>query len=181
MIFWFAMFLVGFTFMQYFSTVPLYYNQMLGLNEDHIGLMLAFSGFLIFLLEMPIVHSLEKGKLEDLKIVIGGTFLLMLSFLILNIAPWISIAILGLVLMTFGEMLGFPFSNSYALDRSRRGNQGAYMAMYSMSFSFAHILGPNAGLQMSERYGFEFTWYVMGGICLIACIILLFIERRQSS
>ena len=181
MIFWFAMFLVGFTFMQYFSTVPLYYNQMLGLNEDHIGLMLASNGFLIFLLEMPIVHSLEKGKLEDLKIVIGGTFLLMLSFLILNIAPWISIAILGLVLMTFGEMLGFPFSNSYALDRSRRGNQGAYMAMYSMSFSFAHILGPNAGLQMSERFGFEFTWYVMGGICLVACIILLFIERRHSS
>ena len=130
---------------------------------------------------MPIVHSLEKGKLEDLKIVIGGTFLLMLSFLILNIAPWISVAILGLVLMTFGEMLGFPFSNSYALDRSRRGNQGAYMAMYSMSFSFAHILGPNAGLQMSERFGFEFTWYVMGGICLVACIILLFIERRHSS
>ena len=181
MIFWFAMFLVGFTFMQYFSTVPLYYNQMLGLNEDHIGLMLASNGFLIFLLEMPIVHSLEKGKLEALKIVIGGTVLLMLSFLILNIAPWISIAILGLVLMTFGEMLGFPFSNSYALDRSRRGTQGAYMAMYSMSFSFAHILGPNAGLQMSERYGFEFTWYVMGGICLLACIILFFIERRESS
>lgn len=181
MVFWFAMFLVGFTFMQYFSTIPLYYNQVLGLSEDHIGLMLAGNGFLIFLLEMPIVHSLENGRLEDLKIVIGGTFLLMLSFLVLNISPWISIAILGLALMTFGEMLGFPFSNSYALDRSRKGNQGAYMAMYSMSFSFAHILGPNAGLQISERYGFESTWYLMGGICLLACVILFFIQRRRAS
>ncbi len=180
MVFWFAMFLVGFTFMQYFSTLPLYYNQVLGLNEDHIGLMLASNGFLIFLLEMPIVHSLENGRLEDLKIVIGGTFLLMLSFLVLNISLWIGIAILGLVLMTFGEMLGFPFSNSYALDRSRRGNQGAYMAMYSMSFSFAHILGPNAGLQISERFGFGFTWYLMGGICLVACLILLTIKKAED-
>lgn len=180
MIFWFAMFLVGFTFMQYFSTIPLYYNQILGLSEDHIGLMLAGNGFLIFLLEMPIVHSLENGRLQDLKIVIGGTFLLMLSFLVLKISPWIGIAIVGLVLMTFGEMLGFPFSNSYALDRSRKGNQGAYMAMYSMSFSFAHILGPNVGLQVSERYGFEFTWSLMGGICLLACLILLGIVMRAK-
>ena len=180
MVFWFAMFLVGFTFMQYFSTIPLYYNQILGLSEDNIGLMLAMNGFLIFLLEMPIVNYLENGRLEDLKIVIAGTFLLLLSFLALNLGPWVGFAILGLVLMSFGEMLGFPFSNSYALDRSRKGSQGAYMAMYSMSFSFAHILGPNTGLQLSERFGFETTWYLMGFICVIACVILFTINKKES-
>ena len=181
LIFWFAMFLIGFTFMQYFSTIPLYYSQRLGLNEDKIGLMLALNGLLIFLLEMPIVHSLEKGKLDSLKIVIGGSFLLLLSFLVLNIGPWIGLAVIGIVLMTFGEMLGFPFSNSYALDRSKLGNQGAYMAFYSMSFSVAHILGPNIGMQFSARFGFEATWYLMAGICLIACLILLGLQRKEST
>ena len=51
LIFWFAMFLIGFTFMQYFSTIPLYYSQKLGMNEDSIGLMLALNGLMIFLLE----------------------------------------------------------------------------------------------------------------------------------
>lgn len=180
LIFWIAMFLIGFTFMQYFSTIPLYYSQILGLDEDKIGLMLALNGLLIFLLEMPIVHSLEKGKLDSLKIVIAGSFLLLLSFLILNIGPLIGLAIGGIVLMTFGEMLGFPFSNSYALDRSKLGNQGAYMAMYSMSFSFAHILGPNIGMQFSARYGFEATWYLMAGICLIACLVLFWLQRKGS-
>lgn len=179
LIFWFAMFLIGFTFMQYFSTIPLYYSQRLGLNEDKIGLMLAMNGMLIFLLEMPIVHALEKSKLESLKIVIGGSFLLMLSFLVLNIGPWIGLAIMGIVFMTFGEMLGFPFSNSYALDRSKLGNQGAYMALYSMSFSVAHILGPNLGMQFSARFGFDATWYLMAGICLIACLILLGLQRKE--
>lgn len=181
MVFWFAMFLVGFTFMQYFSTIPLYYSENLSLSEDSIGLMLAMNGLLIFLLEMPIVHGLEKGKLEDLKIVIAGVILLLLSFLVLSISAWIGVAIIGMVLMSFGEMLGFPFSNSYALDRSRKGNQGAYMAMYSMSFSFAHILGPNIGMQFSERFGFQSTWYLMGGICLLACLILLTINKKEAS
>jgi len=181
LIFWFAMFLIGFTFMQYFSTIPLYYSQRLGMDEDKIGLMLAMNGLLIFLLEMPIVHSLEKGKLDSLKIVIGGSFLLVLSFLVLNIAPLILLAIVGIILMTFGEMLGFPFSNSYALDRSKLGNQGAYMALYSMSFSVAHILGPNIGMQFSAKYGFESTWYLMAGICFIACLILLVLQRKEST
>ena len=181
LIFWMAMFLIGFTFMQYFSTIPLYYSQRLGLDEGRIGLMLAMNGLLIFLLEMPIVHALEKGKLENLQIVIGGSFLLLLSFLVLNIGPWVGMAIVGIIFMTFGEMLGFPFSNSYALDRSKLGNQGAYMALYSMSFSFAHILGPNIGMQFSAKFGFDATWYLMAGICLVACLILLFLQRKESS
>jgi len=180
-IFWFAMFLIAFSFMQYFSTIPLYYSQRLGMDEDGIGLMLAMNGLLIFLLEMPIVHGLEKGKLESLKIVIGGSFLLVISFLVLNIGPWIGLAIIGILFMTFGEMLGFPFSNSYALDRSKLGNQGSYMAMYSMAFSVAHILGPNIGMQFSAKFGFEATWYLMAGVCLLACLILLGLQRKESS
>lgn len=178
--FWFAMFLIGFTFMQYFSTIPLYYSQLLGMQEDSIGLMLAMNGFLIFLVEMPLVNALEKSKLEPLKIVIGGTVLLLFSFLVLNIGPYIGLAVAGIILMTFGEMLGFPFSNSYALDRSKLGSQGAYMALYSMAFSVAHILGPNIGMQFSGKFGFESTWYLMGGILFIACIILLLLQRKES-
>jgi predicted MFS family arabinose efflux permease len=180
LIFWLGMFLIGFIFMQVFSTIPLYYSQVLGLEESHIGLLLAMNGLLIFVLEMPIVNALEKGKLENLKIVIAGSFLLVLSFLVLNIGHWVGFAVIGIIFMTFGEMLGFPFSNAYALERSRKGNQGAYMAMYSMSFSVAHILGPNIGMQFSERFGFESTWYLMGGIGLVICLIFLWLQKKGS-
>lgn len=177
LIFWFAMFLIGFTFMQYFSTIPLYYSEHLKMNEEQIGLLLAMNGFVIFLFEMPMVHALEKSKLEGLKIVIAGIFLLAVSFIVLNISYWIGIAIIGMLFMSFGEMLGFPFSNAYALDRSKRGNTGEYMALYSMSFSVAHILGPNIGMQLSDRYGFAFTWNVMAVLLLIACFLLLILLK----
>ncbi len=147
------------------------------MDEQQIGLLLAMNGLLIFLVEMPVVHNLEKSKIEGLKIVVVGTFLLGISFLVLNFSTWIGIVVIGMIFMTFGEMLGFPFSNSYALDRSQRGNQGEYMAMYSMSFSFAHILGPNVGMHLSDKYGFTFTWYVMALLLLIACFLLIWLNR----
>ncbi len=177
LVFWFAMFLIGFTFMQYFSTLPLFYNETLGLHEEQIGLLLAMNGFLIFLMEMPIVHALEKSKLEGIKIVIAGIILLAISFLVLNFSSWIGFAIIGMLFMTFGEMLGFPFSNSYALDRSKRGNAGEYMALYSMSFSFAHILGPNIGMHLTENYGFAFTWNIMAILLLLASFLLFWLIR----
>ena len=180
LIFWFAMFLIGFTFMQYFSTIPLFYNEKLGLREEQIGLLLAMNGFLIFLVEMPIVHSLEKSKLEGLKIVIAGIFLLAISFLVLNISGWVGFAVVGMVFMTFGEILGFPFSNSYAMDRSDKGNKGEYMAMYSMSFSFAHILGPNIGMHLTEKFGFSFTWNVMAILLVFASILLFWLVNLSK-
>lgn len=177
LVFWFAMFLIGFTFMQYFSTIPLFYSQNMKMDEQEIGLLLAMNGFVIFLLEMPIVHAFEKSKLEGLKVVIAGTFLLAISFFVLNISNWIGIVIIGMLFMTFGEMLGFPFSNAYALERAKKGSQGEYMAMYSMSFSVAHILGPNIGMHMSDKYGFAFTWYFMGILLLLACVLIFWLNN----
>ncbi len=74
-------------------------------------------------------------------------------------------------------MLGFPFSNSYALDRAKRGNQGEYMALYSMTFSVAHILGPNIGMHLSDKYGFALTFYLMAILLLLACLLLYWLSR----
>jgi len=132
---------------------------------------------LFFCLKWPMVHALEKSKLEGLKIVIAGIFLLAVSFLVLNISNWIGIAIIGMLFMSFGEMLGFPFSNAYALNRSKRGKPGDYMALYSIAFSFAHIFGHNAGMQMVNKIGFDNTWYIITLLAAL-CVFLLFILKQ---
>jgi len=80
----------------------------------------------------------ERKKSKAINVMLQGMALLGLSFLVLNTANWVGMAILGMLFMTLGEMLAFPFSNSYAMNRSKRGKQGAYMTLYSMSFSFAY-------------------------------------------
>lgn len=172
-----SMVLFGFAFVQYFSTIPLYYNEVHALSEFQIGLLLAMNGFTIFLLEMPLIKFMEGRAGSKIGYVMIGFVLLAFSFLILNLASWTGVLVIGMLLMTFGEMVAFPFSNAIAMDRAKRGNQGEYMALYSIAFSISHIFGHNSGMRSIAYFGYEITWYAVGVICLLGILLLLWLKR----
>lgn len=174
LVFIIAMMLFGIVFLQYFSTITIYYKDIHRLSELQIGLILGMNGFLIFIFEMPLIKWLENTRYTKLGLMFFGAVLTGLSLLVLNFTTWSGVLVIGMLLMTFGEMIAFPFSNAFAAERARKGNQGEYMALYSISFSFAHIFGHNAGMQMTSSLGFDNTWYIISGIAAI-CALLLFI------
>lgn len=167
-----AMFLFGFIFLQYFSTIPLYYRDDQHLTEFEIGLLMGMNGFLIFLFEMPFIKKLEDGGRSKSYLMVIGAILLGASFLVLNLSGWIGVLVVGMLLMTVGEMILFPFSNSFVIDRARKGRQGQFMAFYTISFSIAHIFSHNAGMQLVDKVGYEMTWYLMT-LLSVLCILLL--------
>jgi len=176
-VFFVAMFIFGFVFMQYFSTMPLYYSDVRFLSEFDIGLLMGFNGFFIFLLEMPLIKWLEDSKKPKVKLIATGLFLVALSFIVLNLTGWIGILIIGMLLMTIGEMIAFPFSNAFAVERAKKGNQGEYMALYGISFSLAHIFSHNIGMHMVNRFGFTTTWVAITIFALFGVLILVYLLR----
>lgn len=176
-IFFIAMFIFGFVFLQYFSTIPLYYKDVRMLKELEIGLLMGSSGLLIFIFEMPLINWLENTNNSKIKLVTIGLFLLAMSFLVLNFTSWLGILLVGIVLMSIGEMIAFPFSNAFAVERSKKGNQGEYMALYAISFSLSHIFSHNAGMQIVDRFGYEFTWNFIALLALLGVFILIVLSR----
>ncbi|MCH3884430.1 MDR family MFS transporter [Tenacibaculum aquimarinum] len=176
-IFFVAMFIFGFVFLQYFSTMPLYYKEARALTVLEVGLLMGFNGGFIAVFEMPLIKWLENTKNSKTKLVAIGLFLVAISFLVLNLTSWVGILIFGMFLMTIGEMIAFPFSNAFALDRAKKGNQGEYMALYAIAFSLSHIFSHNAGMQMVAKFGYEFTWNVITVLALIGVLVLFWLMR----
>ena len=176
-VFFFAMIIFGVTFLQYFSSMPLYYKDVHVLSELQIGLLLGFNGFLIFALEMPLIKWLEKSKYSKEFLIFFGLLLTGASFLVLNLFSWTGILIVGMFLMTVGEMIAFPFSNAFVIERAKKGNQGEYMGYYSIAFSIAHIFGHNSGLQMINSLGFDATWYIITLVSIVGMALLLVLRR----
>ncbi len=173
-----SMTLFGIIFLQYFSTMPLYYKDVHALSEFEIGLLLGLNGLLIFLLEMPLIKWLENSRYTKAGLMLVGAVLTGASFLVLNMTSWVGILVVGMLLVTVGEMVAFPFSNAFAMERAKKGNQGEYLALYTISFSIAHIFGHNAGMQLVDKIGFENTWYIITFIGLL-CIGLLYVLKRM--
>jgi len=175
-----SMVLFGIIFLQYFSTIPLYYKDVHTLTEFEIGLLLGLNGFFIFVFEMPLIKWLENSKYKKTSLILFGAVLTAGSFLVLNMTSWVGILIVGMLLMTIGEMIAFPFSNAFTMDRAKKGNQGEYMALYSISFSIAHIFGHNAGMQMVNGFGYDNTWYIITLLGAL-CVFLLFILKHYMN
>ncbi len=180
MIFIAAMVLFGFIFVQYFSTIPLYYNVVHALSELQIGLLLAMNGFLIFVFEMPLIKFMESRAWSKVTNVCVGLFLVGMSFLLLNLTAWSGVLVLGMLLMTLGEMIAFPFSNSYAMERARRGKAGEYMALYSMAFSVSHIFAHNLGMRSIASQGYGTTWYAAALIGMLGILLLLHLNKKNK-
>jgi len=180
-IFFAAMLIFGIIFLQYFSTMPLYYKEIHGLTELEIGLLLGLNGFFIFVLEMPLIKWLEDSRYTKVSLMLFGLFLTVLSFYVLNLTSWIGILLIGMLFMTIGEMIAFPFSNAFAMDRAKKGKQGQYLSMYVMSFSIAHVFGHNVGLRLVDSYGYNTSWYIMIGLGFIGVLLLMYLRKILAS
>nr|WP_315214530.1 MFS transporter [uncultured Flavobacterium sp.] len=174
-IFLFVCFITAILFFQLFTTLPLYHHERFGLTEFQSGLLLSLNGILIFFFEMPIVSIFERKKTHKLQIITWGSLLMAISFFILLINTWAGILVISILFITFGEMFIFPFSNSFALSRAPKGHEGRYMALFTMSFSLAHIVSSKTGMDIISHFGYQSNWFLMGilGITALLCCIWL--------
>ena len=159
--------ITGILFFQLFTTIPLYHNVQFGMTELQTGLLLTFNGVLVFLLEMPIVGFVERKKINRVKVINLGCLCMAISMFLLLANFWIGMLLVMMTFMTFGEMFAFPFSNSFAIGRAPKGHEGRYMAIFTMSFSMAHIVSAKLGMTIIDNFGYQANWIFMGCLGLV--------------
>ncbi len=169
--------ITGILFFQLFTTIPLYHKEQFDLSEFQTGLLLTLNGVLVFFLEMPIVSYIERNKLNKIKVVSIGCLLMGISLFLMMINAWAGILIIMMLFMTFAEMFAFPFSNSFAISRAPKGHEGRYMAIFTMSFSFAHILSAKVGMEIISDFGYQTNWFFMGTLGVIGTILGFWVIR----
>lgn len=176
-VFLFVSFTTAMLFFQIFTTLPLFHHEKFGLSEFETGLLLSLNGILIFMFEMPIVSIMERKQVNRMKIIFWGAFLISLSFYVLLMDAWVGILGISIIIITFGEILSFPFSNAFAMGRAPRGQEGRYMALYTMSFSLAHIVSSKVGLEIIGSFGYATNWFLMGSFGVVAMLFNLWLQR----
>ena len=128
---------------------------------------------------MPLIQLLDRGRPTSIiKLIIVGIVFITLSYTVFLVTSWSGILIIGMLLMTIGEMIAFPFANTFALKRSKGKKQGEYMALYSIAFSIAHIAGHNSGMQLVRSFGYPTTWSIIIGLLLFSTILLGFLVNK---
>lgn len=175
-----GVFIMAFVFLQFFSTVPLYFKEIYELNEFQIGLLMTLNGLLIVLFEMPLIHKLDTVGRSKAKLIALAILMIAVSYGVYIVGFGIGVLIISVVLMSFGEMLGFPFSNSLAMNLAPKARMGAYMGVYSMTFSVAHVLSPKLGLEIINRYGYTSNWIFLFVISVLGALLMYTLKKNLA-
>jgi predicted MFS family arabinose efflux permease len=175
----FYLLLVGVCFFQMFSIMPVFYREKVHMNEATIGWVLALNGLLIAIIEMILVYKLEK-KYHPVSYLTLGALLIGFSFLVLNTASLLLTVVVSMIIITFGEMLLFPFMNNFWVARSTERSRGQYAAAYTMSFSLAIVLAPTFASQIASRAGFSVLWLINFLVCIIGALGFYFLKKSMT-
>lgn len=175
--------ITGILFFQMFTTLPLYYKVQFNFTEFETGLLLSFSGLIIILFELPIVKFVEDNNIDRIKVISLGILSMSISLLLMLVNGWSSILYFMICLMSIGVMLTFPFANSFAMSRVHMNLKGRYIAVFTMSYSFAHILSAKISMGIIEVYSYQANWIFMGTLgttALILCYWLSIMLKEEK-
>lgn len=165
-------------FFQILFSVPVYFKEVVQMDEWLIGMFFTANGLLVFALEMPLVYLIEKKK-KFIQPMVAGAILIGISYLCLNVfaSPLAAIVMYSL-LVALGEVINFPLIPTMAMKRADSDNQGKYMGLVSMMFAMAFLFAPITGLPVIERIGYESYFYLATGLSILSGICLWLLKGK---
>jgi predicted MFS family arabinose efflux permease len=167
-------------FLQLIWTIPFFFSEAYHWDKPFIGLVLAVNGFIVAVIEMPLIFRIEQ-KYPVLGLVRTGLLCYGASYLALalGLPPYVAAALFVLII-SFGEIYVMPFSFSYASKMATDSRRGQYMALYTLAYAVSQIVGPFMGTQIIHRFGFNTLWVTLGVLSAVSFIGTWMLEKQED-
>jgi MFS family permease len=165
---------VNLVFFQILGALPLYIVTDLHYTTAAYGLLIAINTVLIIIVEVPLNNLMAKVSYR--KSLLIGALLTGIGFGATALASSTIPLIITIVIWTFGEMIFFPVSASYASDIAPSKKRGEYMGYYQTTFNFAFSAGPWIGTIVYQNMGSSVLWMWTFIFGLISAILILKIK-----
>jgi predicted MFS family arabinose efflux permease len=165
-----------------FALLPPFAKNYAGVDERWIGFIWLANTLLIVLIQLPVSKALEGRRrmaaLALMNVLWAGAALIVLAGGgLLNGTSAALVFMVAVMVFAVGETLQGPTQAPLVADLAPERLRGRYFALGAMSWSAGSILGPAAGGPLLGWHPLA-VWPIAAGVCLLAAIGCLRLERR---
>lgn len=182
-IFGMIMFFINFTYAQWPFALPLQLGKIYGSDGAKIyGLLGAVNG-LIVIIATPFVMRLTRKNSELMNICLGA-FLYFISFLMFGFISSIPLFFLGVILMTFGEIIGVTNSSAFISNNSPASHRGRLSSALSIITGSGAAISPMIIGRIIDDYGMMQGYALTSGSAMVAVILVIVankLVRKEKS
>jgi MFS family permease len=161
-----AAILMGMVYIQMYHSLAVYLRDNHGIEPQAYGVLLTSSAITVICFQIWMMRVI-KLQPQFLMMALGTLFYLV-GFGMFGVvtAYWLFVA--AVVIITIGEMIVMPTSQTLAAGFARTDMRGRYMAVFGLSVSLPNALGPLAAGVVLDNYRPNLLWSLSALACAIS-------------
>lgn len=149
----------------------------LGISFEHYSLLWTLNGLMI-VFGQPIANRLGSYFKMSSQIAVGS-LIFILSFLILVFAKTYAVFVVTMIVLTIGEMIGFPGIPAWIDKLAGDNDKGKFQGIYNMAISFGRAVGPLYGGLLIE-YGSYRDLFGSVTLLMLLALAAVMIRNRMN-
>ncbi|PFP27871.1 MFS transporter [Bacillus sp. AFS073361] len=163
-------------YVQWQTTIATY-TQEINISLTQYSLLWSINGALI-VIGQPFLNGVMKHLKASLKLqMIIGIGIFVVSFLVAGQATLFSGFLVGMIILTIGEMFIWPAVPTVSFNLAPKGREGFYQGIVNSTATGGRMIGPLMGGIIVDMYNISALFIVLIVLFLIAIITTLLYDR----
>jgi MFS family permease len=175
----FASILMILVYQQMYSSLSVFLRDVHHVVPQFYGLIMSSSAVTVVLFQFSVSRMVKSYP--PFLMMATATFFYMIGFTMYGFVATIPLFILAVVIITIGEMIGMPTSNSLAASFAPEDKRARYMAIFGWTWAVPSMIGPWAAGLVMDNYNPNYIWYIGGVLCVVAILAFYFLHVRLGS
>lgn len=154
------------------------YTQDIGISLKQYSFLWALNGMLIIIgqpLINPVINRMA-GKIKQQIAV--GLAIFIVSYILTSFAETFTMFIIGMVILTIGEMFVWPAVPTIANQLAPEGRLGVYQGIVNSTATLGRAIGPLFGGVIVDLYNMQIMFYAMIVLLVVSFFFLKIYDRR---
>jgi MFS family permease len=166
-------------YQQMYSSLSVFLRDVHHVNPRYYGMIMSSSAVTVVIFQFSVSRFIKRYP--PFLMMATATFFYMIGFTMYGFVATIPLFVVAMIIITVGEMVGMPTSNSLAAAFAPEDKRARYMAIFGLTWAIPSMVGPwSAGLIM-DNYNPNYIWYIGGVLCVVAIMAFLFLQVRLGS
>src|SRR5687768_4382751 len=166
-------------YLQMYGSLSVYLRDNHNISPSGYGFLMTTSAITVVLFQFWFSRII-KYRPPFLMMALGTIFY-MIGFTLFGIVTAYFLFALNIVIITIGEMIVVPVSQSIAANFAPETMRGRYMAIFGLSWAIPSTVGPGAAGYILDNYNPNLLWYIGGALCALSVLAYYALHLRLGT
>ena len=165
---------------QLYSTMSIFSTASVGISRKALGSIYSLNGFMVLVLQVPLVALLTRLKVKVMPQLLMGVLLYFAGYMQLGFAGGAIAIAIAVAVVTVGEIIVQPALYTAVSSETNSSNAGRMMSFSSLMRGIGYAAGPWIGGQLFTNASSIVLWSVLSSFALFSGFMFLLSGKGRN-